>query len=209
MWNFNSKISTIKWNFLNYWISLISISEINGTIILSVFNEQINWCYFHKKWKGKIIENDKILIIKIWKDIYNIKNINIINQEKLNILNNDKIKWKKTDLSENDLRDYYYKNIYLLKNILKNENYVNIAKEYVIDWLWRIDILWKINKDTYIIFEFKKHNSSYNAIEQCLRYIEHFEENWFNAIGIVLVKEITKEHEFYAKECWIKIISIN
>ena len=81
-----------------------------------------------------------------------------------------------------------------------------IDKEYVIDWIWRIDILWKLN-DTFVIIELKKVKSNYLSVDQCLRYVNHFQEQWLNAIWYVLTKSANNDHIEYAKDNDVKLIS--
>jgi len=185
------------------WILLYnSISE---KLDLTIISENVEWWKFHINELWSYIYDPKKDIISIIYKTSQYIFYNIILQNNIDYVQKKNV--QKIKQSEWEIRDYLFNNTKLIKKITNIHNFENIAKEYVIPWYWRIDILWK-SDNNFIIIELKKWKSSMNAIMQTFRYKEYFESSGFNVVAFLITNWIKNEQIELASNYDINLIDL-
>lgn len=187
------------------WLEKSYVSLIKNwkRISLHIVHSKLEWWEYRISWIWKIVLSTSNITVHMvgW-------NIFCFNEvDKISDISYEGWSWKKTIVkSESAIRDELFSNDKRLKAMISPDLYL-IWKEFVLEWYWRIDILWKIGED-YLIIELKKWKSTFNAIDQALRYVNRFEELWHTAMWVVIVKDIQEDHKKYADELGIDLIKL-
>lgn len=202
--NLNQSI-TFYWDFDGLEKAYISLIKNWKRVSLHIMHNDIIWGEYKTSWNWKIVvDKSTISVYLTWWKWFEFTNVDIISETSLKSWN-----WngKKTIVkSESVIRDELFSDIDKLKSMFW-EWFTAIWKEFVLEWYWRIDILWKIGEE-YCILELKKWKSTFNAIDQALRYVSRFEELWHKSTWVVIVKDIQEDHKVYADDLWINLIKL-